>query len=149
MRLLFTTIALSVSLLGSLDAQAPAFDVASVKLTPPLTGSPHVRIGPQPGNRWIATQSTVADLLRSLYPKNSFLGHDFGGPPWTDRTRFNVSAVAAGNVSRDMLNDMARELLRERFGLALSHRTAPGRHLRNRAGVTDQGARTRLDGGRR
>ena len=70
-------------------AQAPAFDAASIKPSPPpqVGFSPVVRIGPQPGGRWIATMSTVFDLLRSLYPQNYFNGHDFGGPDRARRPR--------------------------------------------------------------
>jgi uncharacterized protein (TIGR03435 family) len=104
---------------GVAGAQAPAFDAASIKPSPPppVGFSPVVRIGPQPGGRWIATMSTVFDLLRSLYPQNYFNGHDFGGPDWATRARFDINAVAEGDPSREMLNDMARQLLKDRFGL--------------------------------
>src|SRR4051812_12666486 len=98
-------------------AQAPMFDAASIKPSapPPVGFSPTVRIGPQPGGRWIATSSTVHDLLRSLYAQYTFRNHDFGGPDWARRMRFDITAVAGQNASRDALNDMARELLKTRF----------------------------------
>src|SRR5438045_1072393 len=107
MRRMFAAAA-ALLLIETVGAQAPAFDAASIKLTPPLDDSPRVNIGPQPGGRWIATNSTVYDLLRTLYPQYYFRNHSFGGPDWTARTRFEINASAGGNPSRETLNEMAR-----------------------------------------
>lgn len=102
---------------GTLAGQPQVFDVASIKPSAPIDATPIVRIGPQPGGRWIATEATVWSVLRALYPELSPRNHDYGGPDWTRRLRFDISAVASGNPTREELNEMARQLLRDRFAL--------------------------------
>jgi uncharacterized protein (TIGR03435 family) len=106
------TVSLGVAQSGKVE-----FDAVSVKLSPPLDSTPRMRIGPQPGGRWIATNAPVSLLLSTLYPQYFFLNHDFGGPEWVLRTNFDINAVASGNPSREALNEMAREMLRDRFRL--------------------------------
>src|SRR5688500_15436362 len=113
MHRVYCSVGVALLFFGVVGAQAPTFDAASIKLTPALDDSPRVIIGPQPGGRWSAADSTVHDLLRALYAQYYFRAHTFGGPEWASRTRFEISATAQGNPSRETLNDMARELLKD------------------------------------
>ena len=115
MRRLLWRVAVSPVLVGSLIAQGPTFDVASIRESPPTGGKSF--IGPQPGGRWVATNVELDEILVYLYPQYSWYAVDFGGPAWTTRVAFDVSGVADGNPSRELREEMARQLLKDRFGL--------------------------------
>lgn len=74
MRLLSALMVGSFLRVMALSAQQPAFEVASVKPSPPIDTTPVVRFGPQPGGRWIATNATLAMLIEYLYPEYSLHG---------------------------------------------------------------------------
>jgi uncharacterized protein (TIGR03435 family) len=65
----------------------------------------------------MATNMDLSDILIYLYPQYSWYNVDFGGPDWTERVGFDINAVATGNPSRETLDEMARQLLKDRFGL--------------------------------
>src|SRR5688500_6783168 len=117
MRRLSCSIGVRLPFCSATGAQAPAFDAASRTLTPPLADSPHLIIGPAPAARGPATHPTVRDLLRARYPQCYFRDHAFGGPDWASRTRSEINATTQGNPALEVLDDMARELLDDRFGL--------------------------------
>ena len=118
-------VALAVVLGGIAAAQerAPAFEVASIKLSPPPTMTPGGGVtmtfgaGPRPGGRWVGTNATLAMLLQSAYGGFSLPGQIVGLPDWGNVTRFEVNAIAAGDPPRDQMNEMVKQLLAERFKL--------------------------------
>jgi uncharacterized protein (TIGR03435 family) len=72
-----------------------------------------------PGGRYIASNVTLRDLVRSAY--NVANVEIVGGAPWTREMHFDVQARAAGEWTvdhfRTAVRPMLRRLLAERFGL--------------------------------
>ena len=99
MRSSLSCVAVLLVLVGSLVAQAPTFDVASIRESPP-TGSKSF-IGPQPGGRWVATNLELDEILIYLYPQYSWYAVDFGGPDWTTRVAFDCTAFFTARARGD------------------------------------------------
>ena len=128
-----------------------SFEVASIKPSPPDDGS--FRIGvvgnPQAGGRWTSRNVTLAQIIRGAYPGHPLPNQVVGGPDWVRTTQFDISAKApSANATRDELVAMARNLLAERFKLALRTETRetsgyalvlerPGTHPALRASALD------------
>jgi uncharacterized protein (TIGR03435 family) len=116
---LLVILLLARAMTAAAQSDAAAFEVASVKVSPPLTGPIPVRSGsPQPGGLWIAQNARFMDLLRSAYPEYRLPGLITGGPDWINRTRFDITARAPqASPSRDETLAMVRRLLADRFAL--------------------------------
>jgi uncharacterized protein (TIGR03435 family) len=101
----------------------PAFDVVSIKESPPPTPGPggsisfSMGIGPRPGGRWIAQFSTVLQLMQESYGGFRLPGQIAGAPEWASRTRFEVNAIAATDASPATMNEMVKAMLADRFKL--------------------------------
>jgi uncharacterized protein (TIGR03435 family) len=99
-------------------AQAPAFDVASVKPsnpnpTGPLGGAPFVL--PALG-RLTAQNVTLRLLVMSAYQKQPF--EITGGPPWQNSNKFDINATTENRAATtDQLLGMLQTLLADRFKL--------------------------------
>jgi len=109
--------AISIDRAGAEQSAATelAFEVSSIKTN--RSGDAKIRMGPQPGGRFSATNVTVRQLIQFAYQL-----HDFqivGGPSWTMETRFNVEAKGRENTAPDEMPLMMRQLLRERFQLTM------------------------------
>jgi uncharacterized protein (TIGR03435 family) len=108
-------------------SQAPAaFEVASVKPNvAPNRGGP---FGPQPGGRFVATNSPVSYLIRFAYEPSPW-SRDLdafqmtGGPDWMTVDRFDVNAKAAGDLPLVQMRRMVQALLVERFKLRVHQET--------------------------
>jgi uncharacterized protein (TIGR03435 family) len=111
----------AAALLSAQDPGLPSFEVASVK--------PHKSVEQTsssvvlPGGRYTATNATLRMLMRTAYG-----AHDdqiIGGPNWTSSERFDIVGKAEGNppttTFRDQARLMLRQLLADRFKLALHH----------------------------
>jgi len=108
-------------ILSAQPPQRPAFEVATVKLSPNCTGSG----GPNPSAGRIDIKcSSLRDLIRGAY--GIFAGDKIasrmlevvGGPSWLDSDRFDVSAKAEGAAGlQKMIGAMLQTLLEERFQL--------------------------------
>jgi len=99
-------------------ASKPAFEVASVKKSPPATGGTRVRFGSREGDRWLAENATLRILLRNAYDVQYGMdGQIVGGPPWMDTDRFDIQATMAPGTSNDDMKAMVRTLLADRFQL--------------------------------
>lgn len=111
----------AATLLSAQNPGSPSFEVASVK--------PHGSVDQtsssvvQPGGRYTATNATLRMLMRTAYG-----AHDdqiVGGPNWTTSERFDIVGKAEGNrptsTFRDQARLMLRQLLADRFKLALHH----------------------------
>ena len=104
-------------------AQQPTFEVASVKpnTSDALSQPPLL----QPGGRLIATNVTLARLIRAAYGLRDIAG----GPPWIDRDRFDIIArsdrLAALNTPEFVRQAWSslRTLLEERFALRVHTET--------------------------
>jgi uncharacterized protein (TIGR03435 family) len=104
-------------------AQVPtlrAFDVASVK--PNNSGDFRRAIGPGPGGRFQALNKTLRELATYAYGVSGL--QITGGPPWLDRERFDIDAVAPrGAATPAEAREMLRALLIERFKLKVHRET--------------------------
>ncbi len=97
----------------------PAFAAASVK--PNKSGSPVLGITPQPGGRFMATNMSVGQLLRSAYGIPMF--RLVGGPDWVESERFDVVATAGYNATFSEMRLMMQTLLAERFKMKIHAET--------------------------
>jgi uncharacterized protein (TIGR03435 family) len=99
-------------------AISPAFDVASVKQSPPPTGGPmFVTYGPRAGGQWLAQNAPFLMILRSAYPGFSLPGQIAGGPKWVNTARFDIDARTTVNLPPDAMAEMLKNLLMDRFKL--------------------------------
>jgi uncharacterized protein (TIGR03435 family) len=101
---------------------SPAFDVASVK--PNVSGDFRRAIGPAPGGRFQALNNTLRELVTFAYGVDMARAalQVAGGPPWMDRDRFDIDAIApGGSATPAETRGMVRTLLADRFKL-VAHR---------------------------
>src|SRR3954471_4591586 len=118
---------------SSVGAQAPAgppqFEVASVK--PNKSGGGPMRIGFQPGGRFVATNVPVRDLISIAYGQPEPLPNFqiIGGPGWMTSDRFDIAAKAEGDPQPTAAGPptqmflMIRSLLADRFKLVAHEET--------------------------
>ena len=111
---------------GSLSAQHPTFEVATIKQN--KEGGPF-RIFFQPGGRFVANNVTLKMLIAAAYGTPQPLP-DFqidGGPKWIGTDRFDVTAKAAGdpapgpNGPPPTMFLMLQSMLEERFKLKVHY----------------------------
>src|SRR5688572_27835370 len=126
-----------------LDAQAtpgaaiatPKFDVATVKRN--VSGAPEIGTVFQPDGHYRAFNVRVRDLVSETYRVRGF--QVAGGPPWVASERFDIEAKTedAANFAPVIKADgfralpetpflMLRELLKDRFKLAVHRETREG-----------------------
>ena len=101
-----------------LVAQAPAFDVASVK--PNYSGSPG---GREPGFRngtFNAQNVPLKTLLGTAYRVQT---SRIKGPDWIDSDRFDLTAKSPTGVPDNQLMPMLQALLKERFQVTVHRET--------------------------
>jgi uncharacterized protein (TIGR03435 family) len=102
----------------SAPARPAAFEVASIKPTPPTVLGKRIAA---PGNRLILDGLSLKELIRLAYGPGggSSLPPDLvgGGPNWIDDVRYDVEARAEGNATQQQRLEMLRTLLAERFKL--------------------------------
>ena len=115
-------LAIAVSIAASASAQTVAFEVASVKPSPPPPGNPFgfptrsvVRIDRR--GQFSGSQLTLRELIRRAYDLPDFQIE--GGPAWLTSERFEVAAkppqTAAVPVSAETMRSMLQSLLSNRF----------------------------------
>lgn len=107
-----------------LNAQAPSFEVASIKLN--KTGEPQSVPQMQPGGRVTLINRTLRYLVQFAYSSLESQLHELqivGGPDWADADRFDVVAKMEDSLgprpSANLARVMMRTLLTERFQLKL------------------------------
>ncbi len=106
-------------------AQAPTFDVVSVKHLAPDSGQPGsnlMRGGPgteDPGRIFFAS-ATLKRLLMAAYGVEV---DQIAGPGWLDSERYAVDAKLPAGTSREQLRQMLQILITERFHAALHRET--------------------------
>src|SRR5688500_9679328 len=86
----------------------PAFDVISVKRN--VSGSGSMRVGVQPGGRYVAVNTTTLNLVQNAYPFEDF--RIVNAPGWTTAVRYDVKADAEGELTREELRTREQELRR-------------------------------------
>ena len=128
----------------TLVAQSPTppsgerrFDVASVKLSPPLNervaqaraaGGPPPTVYDMrtlPGGRFTATMASLKMLVGYAFEVRDYQIE--GGPKWLATDYFDIAATANSDVTAPEIRTMLKALLTERFGLRarLESRQAP------------------------
>ena len=104
--------------LGQQSQNPPAFEAASIKLTPPeFPGSR--AFAPSSGNNLSLRGMSLRALIQLAYTLSSDLVG--GGPGWVDGTRYDVEARAEGRASQQQRLEMLKTLLAERFKLTLHY----------------------------
>lgn len=99
-------------------SDAPAFEVASIKPSAPMTGGRMmVKMGGDPG-RVDYSNVSLRDVLARAY---NLKRHQVQGPAWLDAARFDITAKVPDGVSRDKVPLMLQNLLADRFKV-VSHR---------------------------
>jgi uncharacterized protein (TIGR03435 family) len=103
----------TVPLAAQENGRAPTFEVTSVK---PAAVKPGDRFLSTtgvvlPGGRWSAQNTTVLQLVRTLYDVRQ--ERVIGGPTWFDTSRFVINAKAADPATtKEELVEMAKRLCR-------------------------------------
>ena len=104
-------IVLSIAL--RLHAQAPSFEVASIKRN--VTGDPRSGVRTLPGGRIAVINQTFRQIVRSAYGSNDI--EVFGGPDWIDTDRWDINASAGTSDPDVAFEPMLKSLLADRFKL--------------------------------
>jgi uncharacterized protein (TIGR03435 family) len=113
------------SALSQTPAAAPAFEVASVKPSPPLdvnaimSGKMHVGMKTDAARVDIGFMS-LADLIRIAYRVKPY---QISGPDWMGAQRFDIQAKMPDGASTDQVPEMLQALLADRFKLVLHRDT--------------------------
>ena len=98
------------------QAQAPVFEVASIKPAAPQTdGRMRISMGGDPG-RVNYTNVSLKDVLQRAYGVKR---PQITGPSWLDSDRFNIVAKLPEGASNDQVPAMLQNLLIERFKLTV------------------------------
>jgi len=108
----------------AVGAQAPAFDVASVKTSNPNPTGP---LGAVPMilpalGRLTATNVTLRLLVIGAYQKQPY--QIVGGPPWQNADKFDINAKSEdGSMPTDQILERLKTLLADRFKLRVHTET--------------------------
>jgi uncharacterized protein (TIGR03435 family) len=115
---------LSCALALGQAAENLTFEVASVKPAPPPNPGGPMFVGsrggpgtPDPGQiTW--TNATLKNLLMIAYDVKLY---QINGPSWLDTERYNIVAKVPEGATKEQVNVMWQNLLKERFGMVLHH----------------------------
>jgi uncharacterized protein (TIGR03435 family) len=105
-------VATSQVVLGQQSVARRTFDVASIKRN--TSGSGSMSVGVR-GNRFVASNTTLSNLILNGYPYERF--RVLGVPAWADTERYDVTAGADAEMTRDQLQSAIRAMLADRLGL--------------------------------
>jgi len=107
------------------QATGPAFEVASVKPSPPIPPDGRVYFGPARGGpgtpdpgqiTW--SYATIKNLLMTAYDVKAF---QVSGPAWMGTERYDIVAKVPAGTTKEQVGVMWQKLLAERFGVMLHH----------------------------
>jgi uncharacterized protein (TIGR03435 family) len=114
MRIL-TTALLSVYTLAAQTGTPPAFELATIKQSPPPTDGQMAVGGARNPGRVTLSNMTLRDLMARAYEVKLA---QIAGPSWIDSERFDVNAKIPNGMT-DQVKAMMRTLLEERFQMKL------------------------------
>jgi uncharacterized protein (TIGR03435 family) len=103
-----------------MQAPAPAFDVATIKMGgPEVNGVININTGKILNGVVTLSNATLSDCLKFAYSLTT--EEQIAGPDWIKdkQVRFEVTAKAAPETSDDQLRRMLQTLLKERFQMTL------------------------------
>jgi uncharacterized protein (TIGR03435 family) len=104
----------------SQSTPAPSFETASIKIN--NSGESRTSMLLPPGGHIEARNRTLKLLIQAAYPLLDF--QIIGGPGWLTSARFDVTTRGPDHqITQDDLRAMLRELLADRFKLAVHHET--------------------------
>jgi len=107
----------AVGSLAHAQPASPAFDVATIK---PNRSGEQGGTSRFAGSSYIGTNVALKRVIGLAYsPIQEFVG----GPGWIDSERYDITAKAEGNPSREQLQLMMRSLLADRFKLVVRKET--------------------------
>jgi uncharacterized protein (TIGR03435 family) len=109
---------LSLTIITVAQNQPLAFEVASVKPSPP--GSNGMSIG-LPAGRFTARNASLKLLMVNAFDIRTF--QIVGGAGWMDSDRFDIEAKTPGNISGKQGYEMLQTLLADRFQLKIHWET--------------------------
>lgn len=102
---------------ATLGAQAPSFEVASVK--PNVSNLTSSSTDDRPPGSYTVVNMALRRIITIAYRLHPVLDRErVIGPAWIDTARFDISARAPANTPVEQNPDMLLQLLRERFKLA-------------------------------
>jgi uncharacterized protein (TIGR03435 family) len=103
------------------------FEAADIHPTPAVApgsnNNQFMRGGFYRGGRYEVRNATMVDLVRTAYSVDA--DKVTGGPAWLEKDRFDVIAKAPADSTPEKLQAMLRNLLAERFSLAVHNDTKP------------------------
>lgn len=113
---------LAIFFLGMIAAAQPAFEVASVRQTPPASIG-YTSISPPGSATFAARNITMRILISTAYGIDS--DYITSKQDWIDSERYDVTAKAEGGqgISSEQLKPMLQQLLAERFKLTVHRET--------------------------
>jgi len=124
------TVALALLSFATALAQSPAFDVASVKPSPPSNSDRiDINLGTFSHGVVTLTNTTLSECLQYAY---GLVSEDqIDGPDWIRdrRVRVDIIAKTSPDTPLDQALSMTQALLAERFHLELHREPKPVRHL--------------------
>jgi uncharacterized protein (TIGR03435 family) len=103
-------------------AQAPAFDVASIKPSDPNELGGYARF--PPGGRFEVHNAQLIFVIQQVYGVRDF--QIVNAPKWIvdwNTARFDIEAKAEGAPGEDQVREMAKALLADRFQLKVHSET--------------------------
>jgi uncharacterized protein (TIGR03435 family) len=112
----FRSSALAIGVLALqplLHAQAPAFEVASIKRN--VSGDPRSGVRTLPGGRIAVINLNLRQIIRNAYGSNDL--EVVGGPDWIDSDRWDITASAGTGKADEPPEPMLKSLLVDRFTL--------------------------------
>ena len=112
---ILVSFSIHIAFAGVLTAQAPAFEVASVK--PNTSAEQGGSFGGRPGGQIVVRNNTLRNIIRNTYRVQNF--QIVGGPDWINTERFDIMAKAPDGTTQEQLLRMMQDLLADRFKLAV------------------------------
>lgn len=111
-----------------LQAQAPRFEVATLKLSPPPEGNRIViNLGAFRDGRLTLNNVTLNDAIKFAYEVVS--DEQLVGPDWNGEVRFDIEGLAPPETPLAQVRLMTQDLLTDRLGLVLRREQKVLRHL--------------------
>jgi len=105
---------LSVAAFLSAQAPHPAFDAASVRPSQREVGPDYNNEISYSGDRFTGKNVTLKRLVAEAWHCQI---NQVSGPPWIDRSEFDVQARVPAGITNDQIGPMLRSLLADRFHL--------------------------------
>ena len=120
-RMALLALAAAALALAQAPASSPAFEVATIKPSPPLNpleiAQGKVHLGMRiDGARVDIGAFSIADLIRIAWEVKAY---QVSGPEWMTTERFNILAKMPEDATKDQVPRMLQALLAERFKLAI------------------------------